>query len=342
MKKPIAILDTDQHLDLDNISTWKSCMKEGDELALKYKIPRFLLGDLFESRKGQPQNLLNTVGDYFKESTTIKYIIPGNHDKVDYRSERSYLDEFEFHPNLNLIRNYKSIDIENVRIHFIPYFEEGELYLKYLKLAKADLLKGGKNVLLTHISITGSKNNDGEVIMGGLSQSEFDCFDLVLVGHYHDKGWITNKICYIGSLFQQNFAEDDDKGFTILYDDLSIERVKSTFKSYETINWDLNKINIKDINDQLAVYTTSHAHTRFVFFGSYEKVKSIDQSYYKSLGIDVKIKREQIDRGIQDVQLNEIIQFNQTTIVTEFEKFCEINGFDVEKGKKFLNKTLNK
>ena len=50
--------------------------------------------------------------------------IPGNHDKTDYSRKNSFLDPFKYHPSLTLIEEYNEFDlVENVRFHFIPYFE---------------------------------------------------------------------------------------------------------------------------------------------------------------------------------------------------------------------------
>jgi len=348
MKKVIAVISTDQHLDLDNISTWISCMKEGDELAIKHNVPLFLLGDLFESRKGQTQELLNVVHDYLKESKVQKYCIPGNHDKQTYDSKDSYLDAFTFHPNFHLIRDYdvdsffSSFNLEQCQLHFIPYFLEGPLYLNYLDIAKNSLRENKINILLTHISINGSKNNDGELIVGGLSAELFECFDYTYVGHYHNKGKITPKIEYIGSLFQQNFSEDTNKGFTLLYDDGTISQIKSTFKEYQTLTINLDIVSQKELEDLTQEIPKESKFTRYEFVGTYEKLKSINQSYYKSLGFDVKIKRDKIDSGIKEAQLHSITQFNKTTIVTEFEKFCTENQLEYNEGIKYLNQKLNK
>ena len=42
-------------------------------------------------------------------------------------------------------------------------------------------------ILLTHIAVTGSKNNDGTLVSSKLSTKLFKNFYKVLSGQYHDK-----------------------------------------------------------------------------------------------------------------------------------------------------------
>ncbi len=167
MKKPIAILMADVHLRTYNIEQNISIYKQVFHLAKKIQVNRvFHLGDIFDARKSQPLQILNAFGNIsrlFFDSDIILTVIPGNHDKVNYESEDSYLDVFRFHPNFELIKNWKAFCLSpHLQINLIPYFKEESIYSKYLDECIQEG-KGGKEdkrILLTHIAVNGVKNND--------------------------------------------------------------------------------------------------------------------------------------------------------------------------------------
>lgn len=47
------------------------------------------------------------------------------------------------------------------------------------------------------------------------------------LGHYHDYQQVGSNIFHLGSLQQNNFGEDESKGFWMLYDDCTVELLKS-------------------------------------------------------------------------------------------------------------------
>jgi len=84
------------------------------------------------------------------------------------------------------------------------------------------------------------RNNDGSIVEGDVEESYFDSFDLVASGHYHDWSEIGENIVYFRSAYQANFGEDDNKGFTVVYDDCSLEYIQSKFPIYRKIIIDMN------------------------------------------------------------------------------------------------------
>ena len=97
MRKPLTLFSTDWHIDKDNIEEIKSLIIQKLELAKSLNINKvFGLGDFFESRKSQPLQNLKGFGEILQlfEKYGVELIaIPGNHDKLNYLSEDSYLDE---------------------------------------------------------------------------------------------------------------------------------------------------------------------------------------------------------------------------------------------------------
>lgn len=352
MKIPIGILTTDWHIDNNNHQEVNLVLNQIISLAEKLKIPIYNLGDTFESRKAQPlQNLkfFNDILSILKNKNLELITIPGNHDKVNLSSEDSYLDSFLYHPSLKLKQDVSFISKNDILICLIPFFnQKGDIYNLKLKNAieqlKHNKNKTSKRVLLTHIAIDGVKNNDGSKEDSSLKQDLFEVFDQVFVGHYHNKQDLNEKIHYIGSIRSLNYGEDNDKGCVILYDDLSFEYVKTSFKKFEKISINIDNTSPKEIKTLIEQYKNSADNIRIEFKGDASKLKSIDVEELVCCGIDVKIKQKELIEGINLAEHNEVISFDKEGLLTEFDDFCVINNIEKENkeyGLEKLNIILN-
>ena len=56
-------------------------------------------------------------------------------------------------------------------------------------------------------------NNDGSSVESSIRPSLFKDWGLVLSGHYHDYQELSDNVVHLGSLTQNNFGEDENKGF---------------------------------------------------------------------------------------------------------------------------------
>lgn len=343
MKKPITLISNDWHLKRENIELIKDLVKQKCSLAkslgLKYV---FALGDIFDSRKSQPQEVLSAFADILDifHDNGIKLIaISGNHDKAVYSGSTSYLDPYFHHPSFELYSEFDVIDLnEELRVHVAPFFVEEV----WLEKAKFNLLKDGKNILFTHIGVTGSKNNDGSKVENCYNKKTFKGFDRVFSGHYHDFQEIYDGFfIHTPSLFQSNYGEDDNKGFTILYDDLSYSIHVADFPRYIKVKVDLDKIENKELARLTKDYSNNDNNVRFEFIGSENKLKSIKKELFTDAGIEVKTVIKEVVESVELTETNEVLSFDKTSIVDEFESFCEENGYDIEKGLTYLKKKLN-
>jgi len=343
VKKVIAILIGDTHLKESNIEENINIYIQVIKLAKKYGVNVFHGGDVWDSRKSQ--SLINLevfyeILELFREENLMLQAIPGNHCRTNYSSEESYLDIYQDHPNFILTRGYDYLDFEKLRLHFIPYFDEKDTYGKYLKQVK--LKKGVKNILQTHIAINGVKNNDGTTIENDLNKNLFKQFDKVLVHHYHNQSKIGNNIYYVGGGFPHNFGETNEKGISILFDDGSHEFVKLEFREYHKIKVDIDKTSEAKIEKLLSKWGDSEHNIRFQFFGNVAKLDALNVNRFKQKGIDVKIKRPDVDAGMISAQKQEFISFNKDSIKKEFVKFAKYNKIkDLKVGQKYLNQILN-
>lgn len=346
MLKPIAIILTDTHLSPSteeiNISIYKQVIKLANEFGLNV----FHGGDIFESRKAQPLSVLTTfesVLDMFLESGVKMFAIPGNHDKSDYRSKKSYLDPFKHHPAFHLVDAFDTIVLnENYDMVMIPFFNESDTYSDYLDKAIKTIDDGKKSFLLTHIAVNGVKNNDGTKVENNITNEKFNVFEKVLIGHYHNQSVIGKKIVYIGSAYQANYGEDLKKGFCIVYENGEIDYIRSEFPAFKEITIELDNVTPNQAENLIQEYSDSEDNIRFVFKGTYEQVNAVDKNKFKKEGIDVKLKSSEIDLGVIEATNDEFISFDKKGIEDEFDTFCELNKIEnFEVGKKYLKQILN-
>ena len=345
MKKPIAVLITDTHITDHNIDLVKSSFKQLVDTCKKIDCSTvFHLGDWFTTRTGQSQNVLlasKEILDFLVHKKIELTIIPGNHDKLNYVSELSYLHLFHF---VDKIGNYLHKEQENKKIvfHFIPFFSDSEykkrLLEAYQTIKTVYNLTNKKHVLFTHIGIEGMLNNDKIKIESELKKDLFSVFDAVFVGHYHDfqaKGNIT----YIGSDKASNFGENNDKGCAIVYDDLSFECITFDFPHYDTYYIDIEELTQNKINALKKEKESNNSNIRVIITGNETKIQNFNKNILLDLGINCvkQLNNEKID--ILDKTDNFQI-FDKSVIISEFNEFCKKNKLNYDFGKKYLDKVL--
>lgn len=342
MAKPIAIQINDIHLDRGNLDQVTDIFHQLCGLCTKESIYTvFIAGDIFESRTSQRLETLNAflnILNILHSSNIHAFLIPGNHDKTRYDSKESFVDSFSFHPALTIFDDYDCTDLEvGTRVHFMPFFKEDV----WLEKFRPEFLEDGQNILITHVSITGSVNNDGSVVESPLSINTFKGFDRVYSGHYHNFQEIKGKFIHCPSPYQANFGEDNKKGFTIIYDDLTYEIKKAKFKEYKKVKINLDEIKKSELDDLMKEYSNSNANIRFEVLGSESKVKSIKKDNFYAVGIDIKTKVKEVEDSLVYAENEEIISFNKTSLIEEFEECCEENDWEFETGNKYLERKLN-
>lgn len=351
------IVFSDLHISLQNEKEVLDIINQIINICKEKKISiAAILGDVYESRKSQPLLCLKTfekILDIFKDNDIELIGEPGNHDKISYQSEDSYLDQVKHWPGFILIRNYDFFDIiEGIRYHFIPYFDEEITYLNYLNQVKLlnenntmfqNSEKGYKNYLFTHIGIDGVLNNDGENVNNPVKKELFKDFDQVFIGHFHNYTNINKNIHYIGSVMPINFGEDNNKGCVLLNDDGTFEHIVLSFKRYEKIVIDVDKFTKEEENRLLQKYSNHKDNIRFEFTGDSSKVKSLDKAKFEIVGIDVVTKNKEVEETVNVAQHDEVVVYdNKMILEQEFPEFCEKNELEnIEIGEKYLKEQLD-
>ena len=343
-KSLLAILLTDTHLKESNIDINISVFKQTALLCIENGLNRIIhLGDVFDSRKAQSLTILKdgflTILDMLRELNVTLTVIPGNHEKTDYKSRSSFLDPFREHPSLTIYdcHRIEILKSRDLAIHYLPFFSNQE-YIENLQEGLSNPMVGNvkRNILLTHIGVTGAVMNNG-VSVEGIEEDSFSLFDQVFIGHYHDKQILKNKFNYIGGSIQHNFGETSEKGATLLFDDLSFETYELEFPRYHKIEVLAKDLCLADIEEIRKEKQTNKDHIRIILVGSESDIKSFDKQALINTGVSISIKEVEVDRKEVDSRIE---PFTSGILLTEFDQFCIKNELNLEIGKKYLHQAL--
>jgi exonuclease SbcD len=340
-----TITTGDWHIKDTNIKEIFNLVEQLCQLANKHEVEYvFVKGDVFESKVKQGQDVLTAFGkilDIFESYGVTLIAIAGNHDKGNYRLTESFLDPFKHYPNFQLFPNHGVIVGNNINFHILSYFSE-EVYLEKLAEVKKKIDPSRLNFLMSHQELTGSANNDYHKIENSIKVSDFKEFDKVLLAHFHNESQIGDNIFHLPSIQQNNYGEDNRKGFTLVYEDGSLELVKSSFKEFKKVTIDLDKVELEDVDEYIKEYSKDPNNIKFEITGSEEKIKSLKKEKIIQNGIEVTTKIKEIDHNMKLAESNEVIEFTVDSIEDEFTEFCNDKKLNIDEGVHYLEKKLGK
>lgn len=329
----LGLMFTDTHVKEDNIPLNLSIFKQCVKYCVDNGIDRvFHLGDWFTDRSKQSLECLLMVDEcisMFEKNEIHLYTIAGNHDKKDQSVHKSYLTIFKkrkskfFH--IADTTSYVEFTSDNLVVHMLPYFAEAE-YLEHLLTIMSVLNNyedNIKHVLMTHQSINGVKNNDGSVVAGDLSRDLFKAFSKVYVGHYHDESHVTKRIHYIGSAYQANYGESiEDKGFTLLYNDLTTKKIQTNFPKYIH-----HKVNVEDTEqlEELAqsIQDMKKDNVRITLIGDKDKVQTFNKDKFESAGIEVKQDYSDLELSMGQIQHGSLV-LSKKDMAKHWLDYCKL------------------
>lgn len=347
MKYPLALLVNDIHVDKNCIPAFNKNWDEVLEVAKKNNIEDVVIGgDVFTSRASQTLDVLLAVSHAFLKAAKAGIqltIAEGNHDKVDQECIEGYNHIFSPYKNVNVIDIYEIMQWEgcDIALCIMSYFPEAGSFpdklLQTRQVLKNRGISPADTILYIHEGVHGALGN--MELATECSQDIFDGFKNVLCGHYHNRTAITNtSIEYIGSSRQKDFGEDQDKGYTIFYDDGSFEfiqnQVNERFLNLETTYKKLNSLNLNQIN-------LDNTRVKLKINCTEAEQKLIDKNKLYELGIS------KIDFNVDKIKKVEIkesdinVKYDQEGLVKEYRQFSDQKNLDADLGVKYLNKIEN-
>jgi exonuclease SbcD len=339
MKKPIAIIWNDVHLKTGNedsvLIAFNYMLDKANELGIKKTI---FAGDLFDSRTMQRLKVLKTFDTMLKSLSSAGMtvdIIPGNHDKTIYASYDSFLEQFRYHPSVKYYSHLAEVDYEGIKFTYLPFFSD-DMLIPMLEKSK------GADVLISHFEMQGSTHLGQTSEKSTINKKLLSKWKKTYLGHYHNHHEITKDIVHLPSFVQANFGEDENKGFTVLYDDLSYEIIKGRFKSFRKLVINLDEQGNVYVKEMIKQYSNKEDTIRFEFIGKESKLKALDKSMFRDTGIDVKLKyKQKFEFNDNDSDIPDIIEkFDKEQINKTFEEFCKDKGLNFKEGLKILSEFL--
>ncbi len=269
-RKPVAVLISDIHYSLSTLELADAAMRQAINNANALGVPVIVAGDLHDSKANLRGECVNRMLKTFSECKTKCFILVGNHDLINEKSEENSIEFLDYvgdtvdyvfsEKQVTIVRRpwfYNELGAINSRsIHLVPYHTNPGILLEYL--SKVD----PGSTLIMHQGLKGS--NSGEYIQDKSAITHDDVKDFrVISGHYHTRQDIktgrpqkgaAGLWSYIGNPYSLNFAEADDpeKGFQILMDDGTLEFVPTNLRKHAVLElegYNLDLITGPALND---------------------------------------------------------------------------------------------
>lgn len=344
-KKACALLMNDVHVSKDNIPEFFKNWSEAIEVCKKYGANVIIIGgDLWQSRASQSLDVLMAISNALLQCNSSRisvYIANGNHDKVDGESWVGYNDIYSAYPNVHIINTFETLKIaQNVSISVMSYFPEtGSFMEHYNDLLDDDTNISDYNILYLHEGIRGALGMELET---ELPNDIFGDFDAVLVGHYHNRCKIKGtNIEYIGSSRQHNFGEDEEKGYTIVFDDGTTEFVKNQVNMrYVTIESKFTNATMDTVIDKMEKYASNDLYkVRLQISCDSTQSSLIDRQKLIEAGaskVEIKTDKVEVEESVSSALEH---KFDKFGIIGEYSNFYDSKNISVNKefGNKFLN-----
>lgn len=172
-----------------------------------------VVGDLAHTKVQISPEYIDMCSDFLRNLSNIQktIVIPGNHDMIlsNLNRQDSIGPIVKNINNDNLIYHRKTVNITigNINFGHISICDDKKPILK----------EGHINIALYHGAIKGAKTDTGWIIEKGDHEVDiFEGYDFAMLGDIHKSNQIMDtegRVRYCGSLIQQNFGEDQEKGY---------------------------------------------------------------------------------------------------------------------------------
>lgn len=332
------------HVGPSNVLDFEANWDEALLVCVNHQITELILGgDLFQSRSSQTLDVLLSVRKCLNKAKCLGISVSlanGNHDKVNQDSIEGYCHVFAEYENVRVIDECVTIPLSSKsELHVIPYFPETGKFLEIYK-SLVDRINPSKiNVLYLHAGINGALLHPSEK---DLPANMFSDFFKVVVGHYHNRCHIPkSNVHYIGSSRQHNFGEDEEKGYTILHSNGSIEYIDNQVNTrYKTIDTTFRRWKHPNLLSELNQYRDSARYkVRLRIECKQEEASLVDKKMLLEAGAN-KVEVKVTDMRVLETESSSIYQkFDSRQIAQSYSDFCNEKGIaDATLGVEYLSK----
>ncbi len=220
----IAVLISDVHYSLSTLEVADKATRMAVEAANDLGVPLIVAGDLHDTKANLRGECVKAMIDTFKLCKITPFVLIGNHDKINEKSEENALSFLT--PYVNLIAK----PVRNLIPYwtFIPYQHDVAAMRAYLQH-----LQKGANIIM-HQGVQGSIAGTYFIDPTAITREDIAGFN-VISGHYHSRNDL-----YVGNPYTLSFGEanDPEKGFKILYDDNSLDFVPTNLRKHLVFEMD--------------------------------------------------------------------------------------------------------
>lgn len=210
---------SDIHIKVENYTNLQNSFVRLVNDIVKSGVETSLLviaGDVFENKTfltGEELYIFFWMLEGLKAKKITTIIIPGNHDyNINSFDIKNNIEVLTRHfPNIHCLSATQIYPIDNVEFYVFSPID------KKIPDGMSRNTKAIKIALL-HEPINNAKFDTGESIINArFKVSNFDTYDLVMLGDIHKPQFLTDRIAYSGSFVQKNKGEGLDHGY-ILWD----------------------------------------------------------------------------------------------------------------------------
>ena len=340
MNNPIILLMNDLHINKDNTQEYIKNWQEALSVCKQYSISRIIIGgDIFTTRGVQHLYPMQVVADCFKAAVKQNievFVAFGNHDLPVYGETESWIDMYE--SQIHIVKDWEYFKLSSsTTLAVCPYFPEDTIMPEKLKgidaFCDVNNIPYSNIVLYLHAGVHGALGNLD--VPNEIPTEMLTKYGKVLCSHYHNRTIIPGtKIEYIGSSRAHNFGEDEEKGYTLLYDDGSTKFIKNEVNTrYVTDDVDL---------DSLSAWKSNYDHrykVRLRIHCASSDVDTIDREHLLELGAHkIEFVTEKIETiAVEQSNLEE--KFDNKNLQVEYKSFCKEKDIDSRLGIDYLTKS---
>lgn len=229
MKKPIAVLISDIHFNLNNLELASASLEFALQTALRLNVRLVIAGDLNDTKAILRGEVVNALISLFQKYITVEVtILVGNHDRLHEQNPEHSLNFLAPHADIIALPKYDN----GLRCWLVPYQTD--------LVTTVNELKAMRCVTKRAIMHQGLKGSDmGEYIS---DPTAIDASELpgwrVISGHYHKAQDIPlpdgGRWSYIGTPYTITFAEANDgpKGIRVLNSDDSLDFIPTDLRKH--------------------------------------------------------------------------------------------------------------
>ena len=234
--KPFAVAISDVHYDLATLDRADACFRMAIDKAAELNVPLIDLGDLTHTKailRAEVINRLLETSKYAADKGVDIWSLVGNHSLLNEKTPGVHALEFLKAPHWLILKS----PLKFGKAGFIPYQSDPAKFMEAIEsFPKGTLVFGHQG---TKDGVMGDYVQDPSAVD---SKAIKDW--RVFLGHYHAHYTLHNTVS-VGNPYTLTFGEANDpyKGFLVIYEDGSFERIKTKQPKHVIYNFEVRDKN---------------------------------------------------------------------------------------------------